>query len=93
MGEVHSTNGVLSSEHSNFEPVSFEEKAKLALAAVVGPLRPLASMIVWGALGTERERWVIYFSVAFFEVIIPEDSLEREIWSRYRWESRPWRRP
>jgi hypothetical protein len=35
-------------------------------------------------LGTEREGRVIDFWVAFSEVIITEDSLKREIWSRYR---------
>jgi hypothetical protein len=84
---------VLSGEHPNFEPVSFEEKAKLALAAVVVPLGPLPSMMVWGALGTEREGWVINFWVAFSEVIITVGRLIREIWSRYRWGSRTRRRP
>ena len=39
----HSANGAPSTEHSNFEPVSFEEKAKLGLVAMVVPLGPLAS--------------------------------------------------
>jgi hypothetical protein len=82
-----------SREHLNFEPVSFEEKAKLALVAVVVPLGPLASRVVGGALGTEREGRVIDFWVAFSEVIITVGRLIGEISSRYRWGSRPQRRP
>jgi hypothetical protein len=46
-----------SREHSNFEPVSFEEKAKLALVAVVVPLGPLASRVVEGRRGSSGARW------------------------------------
>jgi hypothetical protein len=49
------------------------------------PLGLLASTIVWGALGTEREGPVIDFWVAFSEVIITVGRLIREIWSRFRW--------
>jgi hypothetical protein len=90
--EAHSANGASSRVHSNFEPVSFEEKAKLGLVAVVVPFGPLASMIVWGALGTEREERVIDFWVAFSEVMFTVGRLIREILSRYRWGSRPRRR-
>ena len=41
------------------------------------------------------ERWgrVIDFWVAFSDVIIIVRRLVREAWSRYRWETRPPRRP
>jgi hypothetical protein len=42
---------------------------------------------------TEREWRVIDFWVAFSDVIITVRRLIREAWSRYRWESRPSRRP
>jgi hypothetical protein len=42
---------------------------------------------------TEREGRVIDFWVAFSEVIIIVRGLIREGWMRYRWESRPLRRP
>jgi len=42
---------------------------------------------------TEREGRVIDFWVAFSEVVIIVRRLIREGWSRYRWESRPARRP
>lgn len=42
---------------------------------------------------TEREGRVIDFWVAFSEVVIVVRRLIREGWSRYRWESRPPRRP
>jgi transposase len=42
---------------------------------------------------TEREGKVIDFWVAFSEVVIIVRRLIREGWSRYRWESRPSRRP
>ena len=82
-----------SREHLNLEPVPFEEKAKLALVAVVVPLGPLASRVVGGALGTEREGRVIDFWVAFSEVIITVGRLIPEISSRYRWGSQLRRRP
>jgi hypothetical protein len=82
-----------SREHSNFEPVSFEEKAKLTLVAVVVPLGPLASRVVGGALGTEWEGQVIDFWVAFSEVIITIGRLILEIGGCYRKGSRSWRRP
>jgi hypothetical protein len=44
-------------------------------------------------LGTEWEGRVIDFWVAFSEVIITVGRLIGEIWSRYRWGSRPRRRP
>ena len=42
---------------------------------------------------TERQGRVIDFWVAFSEVVIVVRRLIREGWSRYRWESRPHRRP
>ncbi len=42
---------------------------------------------------TERQGQVIDFWVAFSEVIIIVRRLIREGWSRYRWETRPPRRP
>lgn len=42
---------------------------------------------------TERSGRVIDFWVAFSEVVIIVRRLIREGWSRYRWESRPSRRP
>ena len=42
---------------------------------------------------TEREGLVIDFWVAFSDVIIVVRRLIREGWMRYRWESRPPRRP
>ena len=42
---------------------------------------------------TERAGRVIDFWVAFSEVVIVVRRLIREAWSRYRWESRPPRRP
>jgi IS5 family transposase len=42
---------------------------------------------------TERRGRVIDFWVAFSDVIIIVRRLIREGWSRYRWESRPLRRP
>jgi len=42
---------------------------------------------------TEREGRVVDFWVAFSEVIIVVRRLIREGWTRYRWESRPPRRP
>jgi len=42
---------------------------------------------------TERRGEVIDFWVAFSEVVIIVRRLIREAWSRYRWESRPSRRP
>jgi len=42
---------------------------------------------------TERRGRVIDFWVAFSEVVIIVRRLIREAWSRYRWESRPPRRP
>jgi transposase len=42
---------------------------------------------------TERQGRVIDFWVAFSDVIIIVRRLIREAWSRYRWESRPSRRP
>ena len=42
---------------------------------------------------TEREGRVIDFWVAFSEVVIVVRRLIREGWTRYRWESRPPRRP
>jgi transposase len=42
---------------------------------------------------TERAGRVIDFWVAFSEVVIVARRLIREAWSRYRWESRPPRRP
>ncbi len=42
---------------------------------------------------TEREGRVIDFWVAFSDVVIIVRRLIREGWSRYRWESRPSRRP
>jgi transposase InsO family protein len=42
---------------------------------------------------TERQGRVIDFWVAFSDVIIILRRLIREAWSRYRWESRPSRRP
>jgi len=42
---------------------------------------------------TEREGRVIDFWVAFSDVVIIVRRLIREAWSRYRWESRPSRRP
>ena len=42
---------------------------------------------------TEREGRVIDFWVAFSDVVIVVRRLIREGWSRYRWESRPPRRP
>jgi hypothetical protein len=44
-------------------------------------------------LGTEREGRVIDFWVAFSQVIITVGRLTREVWSRFRWGSRPRRRP
>jgi transposase len=42
---------------------------------------------------TEREGRVIDFWVAFSDVVIVVRRLIRECWTRYRWESRPPRRP
>jgi hypothetical protein len=42
---------------------------------------------------TEREGRVIDFWIAFSNAIIIVGRLIREAWSRYRWESRPARRP
>jgi hypothetical protein len=42
---------------------------------------------------TEREGRVVDFWVAFSDVVITVGRLIREAWSRYRWESRPCRRP
>jgi hypothetical protein len=42
---------------------------------------------------TERREVVIDFWVAFSEVIIIVRRLVREVWTRYRWENRPRRRP
>ena len=42
---------------------------------------------------TERQGPVIDFWVAFSEVVIIVRRLIREGWSRYRWETRPLRRP
>ena len=41
---------------------------------------------------TEREGRVIDFRVAFSDVVIVVRRLIREVWTRYRWESRPPRR-
>lgn len=46
--------------------------------------------LVWG---TERRGRVVGFWVAFSEVVIIVRRLIREGWIRYRWESRPFRRP
>ncbi len=42
---------------------------------------------------TERRDRVIDFWIAFSEVVITVGRLIREAWTRYRWESRPSRRP
>jgi hypothetical protein len=42
---------------------------------------------------TERQGQVIDFWVAFSDVVIIVRRLIREAWSRYRWETRPSRRP
>jgi hypothetical protein len=42
---------------------------------------------------TERKGRVIDFWIAFSNVVIIVGRLIREAWSRYRWESRPARRP
>ncbi|MBA3472718.1 MAG: IS5 family transposase [Rubrobacter sp.] len=42
---------------------------------------------------TERQGQVVDFWVAFSDVVIIVRRLIREAWSRYRWESRPSRRP
>jgi hypothetical protein len=42
---------------------------------------------------TEREGRVIDFWMAFSNVIIIVGRLIRKAWTRYRWESRPSRRP
>ncbi len=42
---------------------------------------------------TERRDRVIDFWIAFSEVVITVGRLIREAWARYRWESRPSRRP
>jgi transposase len=42
---------------------------------------------------TERKDRVINFWIAFSDVIITVGRLIREAWTRYRWESRPCRRP
>ncbi len=42
---------------------------------------------------TERRERVVDFWIAFSEVIIVVRRLVREAWARYRWESRPRRRP
>jgi transposase len=42
---------------------------------------------------TERRERVVDFWIAFSEVIIVVGRLIREAWARYRWESRPRRRP
>jgi transposase len=42
---------------------------------------------------TERRAQVVDFWVAFSEVVIIVRRLIREAWSRYRWETRPLRRP
>ncbi len=42
---------------------------------------------------TERRSTVIDFWIAFSNVIIIVGRLVRKAWSRYRWESRPSRRP
>ncbi len=42
---------------------------------------------------TERRRRVVAFWIAFSEVIIVVRRLIQEAWTRYRWDSRPRRRP
>ena len=42
---------------------------------------------------TERRAVVIAFWIAFSAVIIIVGRLIREAWTRYRWETRPSRRP
>ena len=42
---------------------------------------------------TERQGRVINFWITFSEVVIVVRRLIREAWTRYRWESRPCRRP
>jgi hypothetical protein len=42
---------------------------------------------------TERRRRVVAFWIAFSEVIIGVRRLIQEAWARYRWNSRPRRRP
>src|SRR5688572_14383579 len=72
LGEAHSANGAPSREHPNLEPGSFEEKAKLALVAVVVPLGPLASRVVWGALASTVQVWLTGASV-----VLPAASVAR----------------
>lgn len=42
---------------------------------------------------TERQGQVVDFWVSFSDMVIVVRRLIREAWSRYRWESRPSRRP
>jgi hypothetical protein len=44
-------------------------------------------------LCTERRGRVIDFWIAFSDVIVTVGRLIREVWTRYRWKSRPHRRP
>jgi len=44
-------------------------------------------------LGCHRRGTVIDFWIAFSEVIVIVGRLIREVWTHYRWEGRPHRRP
>jgi transposase len=84
-----------------------EERGLLAEISQKGKPAPLAATKRWIvertnswhnahkklAWCTERQGQVIDFWVAFSDVIIIVRRLIREAWSRYRWETRPSRRP
>jgi IS5 family transposase len=84
-----------------------EERGLLAEISQKGKSAPLAATRRWVvertnswhnahkklAWCTERQGRVIDFWIAFSEVIIIVRRLVREAWSRYRWETRPSRRP
>ena len=84
-----------------------EERGLLAEISQKGKPAPLAATKRWVvertnswhnahkklAWCTERQGRVIYFWAAFSDVIIIVRRLIREAWTRYRWETRPSRRP
>lgn len=92
---------------SNATRERLEERGLLAEISKKGKLSPLGATKRWVVERTsswhnghkklvwctERRRRVVDFWVAFSEVIIIVRRLIREGWSRYRWESRPPRRP
>jgi transposase len=92
---------------SNATRERLEDRGLVAAISEKGKLAPLAATRRWVvertnswhnahkklAWCTERCGRVIDFWVAFSEVVIIVRRLTREGWTRYRWESRPSRRP